>query len=203
MDKNRNSFSGSIGFVIAAAASAIGLGNIWRFPYLAARDGGGIFILTYLILALTFGFTLLTSEVSIGRKTKESPLTAYRSLNPKAGFLGILACIIPMLILPYYCAIGGWVLKYFLIYLTGSGAQAAQDGYFSSFISNTSTPIGMMTVYLLLTMLVVLGGVDAGIEKFSKFVMPLLLLLIIAISVFSLTLSHTDETGVVRTGLGA
>ncbi|MBQ8971361.1 MAG: sodium-dependent transporter [Lachnospiraceae bacterium] len=201
MQNKRNSFSGSIGFVIAAAASAVGLGNIWRFPYLAARDGGGIFLVTYLILALTFGFTLLTAEVAIGRKTKESPLTAYRSLNKKSGFLGILACIIPMMILPYYCAIGGWVVKYFLVYLTGAGSQAAQDGYFSGFITNTSTPIGMMTVFLFLTMIVVLGGVDKGIEKFSKVIMPLLIILILVISIFSVTLSYTDDSGLVRTGL--
>ena len=201
MQNKRNSFSGSIGFVIAAAASAVGLGNIWRFPYLAARDGGGIFLVTYLVLALTFGFTLLTAEVAIGRKTKESPLTAYRSLNKKSGFLGILACIIPMMILPYYCAIGGWVVKYFLVYLTGAGSQAAQDGYFSGFITNTSTPIGMMTVFLFLTMIVVLGGVDKGIEKFSKVIMPLLIILILVISIFSVTLSYTDDSGLVRTGL--
>ena len=201
MQNKRNSFSGSIGFVIAAAASAVGLGNIWRFPYLAARDGGGIFLVTYLILALTFGFTLLTAEVAIGRKTKESPLTAYRSLNKKPGFLGILACIIPMMILPYYCAIGGWVVKYFLVYLTGAGSQAAQDGYFSGFITNTSTPVGMMTVFLFLTMIVVLGGVDKGIEKFSKVIMPLLIILILVISIFSVTLSYTDDSGLVRTGL--
>lgn len=201
MQNKRNSFSGSIGFVIAAAASAVGLGNIWRFPYLAARDGGGIFLVTYLILALTFGFTLLTAEVAIGRKTRESPLTAYRSLNKKSGFLGILACIIPMMILPYYCAIGGWVVKYFLVYLTGAGSQAAQDGYFSGFITNTSTPIGMMTVFLFLTMIVVLGGVDKGIEKFSKVIMPLLIILILVISIFSVTLSYTDDSGLVRTGL--
>ena len=201
MKNERNSFTGSLGFVLAAAASAVGLGNIWRFPYLAARDGGGLFLIIYLILALTFGFTLLTTEVAIGRKTKESPLTAYGRLRPKAKPLGILACIIPMMILPYYCAIGGWVVKYFLAFLTGSGLQTAQDGYFTGFISDTSTPIGMMIVFLFLTMVVVLGGVDKGIEKFSKFVMPLLIVLIIVIAVFSLTLTHTGDDGVVRTGM--
>ena len=113
-EKSRNSFSGSIGFVLAAAGSAVGLGNIWRFPYLAAKDGGGIFLVVYLVLALTFGFTLLTSEVAIGRKTKQSPLTAYSKLKEGWGFLGILACIVPMIIMPYYCVIGGWVIKYLL-----------------------------------------------------------------------------------------
>lgn len=199
--KERNSFTGSIGFVLAAAGSAVGLGNIWRFPYLAARDGGGLFLMIYLILALTFGFTLLITEVAIGRKSKQSPLTAYGVLNRKWKPLGILACIVPMMIMPYYCVIGGWVVKYFLAFLTGAGAQAAEDGFFTEFITDTSTPIGMMIVFLFLTMVVVLGGVDKGIEKFSKIIMPLLVVLILFISIYSLTISHTDDAGVTRSGM--
>ena len=201
MKSKRNTFSGSLGFVLAAAGSAVGLGNIWRFPYLAARDGGGIFLVTYLVLALTFGFTLLTTEVAIGRKTRESPLTAYGDLHKGSRYLGLLACIIPMIILPYYCVIGGWVIKYFLVYLTGAGSAAAAEGYFSGFITDTSSPIIMMVVFLILTVMVVLGGVINGIEKFSRIIMPLMIILILVISVFSLTLSHTDESGTVRTGL--
>ena len=199
--KDRNTFTGSLGFVLAAAGSAVGLGNIWRFPYLAARDGGGLFILIYLILALTFGFTLLITEISIGRKTKESPLTAYGKLKKEWRPLGILACIVPMIILPYYCVIGGWVVKYFLVFLTGHGADAAADGYFTSFITSTSSPIIMMIIFLALTMVVVLGGVDKGIENFSKIIMPLLVVLILVIAVFSLSISHTDSDGTVRNGL--
>ena len=199
--KKRNSFTGSIGFVLAAAGSAVGLGNIWRFPYLAARDGGGLFLLIYLLLALTFGFTLLTTEVAIGRKTKQGPLTAYGRLHKLWKPLGLFACIIPMMIMPYYCVIGGWVVKYFLAFLTGSGAQTAEDGYFSSFISDSSSPIGMTIVFLFLTMIIVLGGVDKGIEKFSKIVMPALVVLILIIAGFSLTLSYTDAEGTTRTGM--
>ena len=199
--QSRNSFTGSIGFVLAAAGSAVGLGNIWRFPYLAARDGGGLFLVIYLVLALTFGFTLLTSEVAIGRMTKQSPLTAYNRLSKGFKPLGIMACIVPMMIMPYYCVIGGWVVKYFLAFLTGSGAAAAEDGYFGGFITDTSTPVAMTIVFLLLTLVVVLGGVDKGIERFSKVVMPLLVILIVAISIFALTISYTDEAGTVRTGL--
>ncbi len=199
--KNRNSFTGSLGFVLAAAGSAVGLGNIWRFPYLAARDGGGLFILIYLILALTFGFTLLITEIAIGRKTKESPLTAYGKLRKEWRPLGIVACIVPMIILPYYCVIGGWVVKYFLVFLTGRGAEAAADGYFTSFITGTSSPIIMMIIFLALTMIVVLGGVEKGIESFSKIIMPLLVVLILVIAGFSLTISHTEADGTVRTGL--
>ena len=109
-EKKRHSFGGSIGFVLAAAGSAVGLGNIWRFPYLAAKDGGGLFLVVYIILALTFGYTLLTTEIAIGRKTKQSPLTAYTKLHDKWGFLGAIASIIPVIIMPYYCTIGGWVV---------------------------------------------------------------------------------------------
>ncbi|MCR4764406.1 MAG: sodium-dependent transporter [Lachnospiraceae bacterium] len=201
MEKKRNAFTGSLGFVVAAAASAVGLGNIWRFPYLAARDGGGLFLMVYLLLALTFGFALLTTEVALGRKTRQSPLTAYGVARAWWKPLGVLACIVPMLILPYYCVIGGWVVKYFLTFLTGSGAQTVEDGYFSSFITDTSTPIAMTIVFLFLTMVVVLAGVDKGIENFSRIVMPMLIVLIIIISVFSLTLTHKGDDGAVRTGL--
>ncbi len=198
---NRGSFTGSLGFVLAAAGSAIGLGNIWRFPYLAAKDGGGIFLLCYLILALTFGFTLLITEISIGRKTGKSPLTAYRALHPKMSWLGPVACLIPVLILPYYCVIGGWVLKYLFVYLTGNGIAAVSDAYFTSFITAPLSPIFWFLVFLGATLFVVCKGVDKGIERLSTILMPSLLLLILGISLFSLTLKHTDPAGVTRTGL--
>lgn len=197
----RGSFSGQFGFIMAAAASAVGLGNIWRFPYLAAKDGGGIFLLVYLILALTFGFTLLTTEISIGRKTGQSPLTAYKAIHPKWGGIGILACLVPTIILPYYCSIGGWVLKYLSLYITGSGTDAAADGYFSGYISGNVEPMVWMLVYFAITAFVVFCGVEKGIEKFSKILMPVLVIMIVGISVYSITLKHTDENGDVRTGL--
>ena len=197
----RGKFTGSIGFVLAAAGSAVGLGNIWRFPYLAAKGGGGVFIFCYIILALTFGFTLLTTEIAIGRKTGQSPLTAYREIHPKWGGIGVLACLVPVIILPYYCTIGGWVLKYLTVFLTGQGADAAKDGYFTGYITQMWPPIVWLIVYMILTAFVVYNGVDKGIEKYSKILMPILLLLIAGISVFSLTLTHTDESGITRTGV--
>ena len=197
----RSNFTGQIGFVLAAAGSAVGLGNIWRFPYLAAKDGGGVFLLCYIVLALTFGFTLLTTEIAIGRKTRQSPLTAYKVIHPKWGFIGIFACLVPTLILPYYCTIGGWVLKYLMTFVSGQGMAAAQDGYFSNYISSMPEPLIWMAVYILITAFVVYCGVDKGIEKYSKILMPILLVLIMGISFFSLTLSHTDAAGVTRTGL--
>ena len=200
-EKNRNSFTGSIGFVLAAAGSAVGLGNIWRFPYLAAKDGGGLFLLMYLILALTFGFTLLTTEIAIGRKTKQSPLTAYTKIKKGWGFLGVLACLVPVIIMPYYCVIGGWVVKYFLAYLTGDGAKAAQDGYFTDFITGESQPALLMIFFLLVVAFIIFRGVNKGIESFSKVLMPVLLVLVIGIALFSITIHYTDADGVTRTGL--
>lgn len=197
----RSSFAGSLGFVMAAAGSAVGLGNIWRFPYLAAKDGGGVFILCYLILVLTFGFTMLTTEIAIGRKTGQSPLTAYKMLHPKWGGIGIIACLVPTLILPYYCAIGGWVTKYCFTFLTGGGAAAAEDGYFTNFITMEGEPIIWFLLYLGATIFIVFSGVNKGIEKYSKVMMPILIVLIVVISIYSLTLSHTDASGVTRTGL--
>lgn len=199
--QKRNSFSGSIGFVLAAAGSAVGLGNIWRFPYLAAKDGGGLYLVIYLILALTFGFTLLVTEIAIGRKTKQSPLTAYSKLQSKWGFLGVLACLVPIIILPYYCVIGGWVLKYFLAFLTGEGLQAAGDDYFTGFITQEVSPIVLLVVFLVVVSIIIILGVNNGIEKFSKVLMPVLILLVLGIAIFSLTISHTDDQGITRTGL--
>lgn len=199
--KKRASFSGSIGFVLAAAGSAVGLGNIWRFPYLAAKDGGGLFLVIYIVLALTFGFTLLTTEISIGRKTRKGPLSAYKVLNKKAGFIGVFSFIVPAIILPYYCVIGGWVIKYLVGYLTGQGAAMAEASYFSNFITGNVEPVVFMLIFLFITSFVVSKGVDDGIEKLSTFIMPALLILIVFIAIFSLTLSHTDADGVTRTGL--
>ena len=202
-EKKRGSFSGSIGFVLAAAGSAVGLGNIWRFPYLAAKDNGGLFIFCYLILVVTFGFTLLITEIAIGRKNKAKSAYGLRKKSIRnSDFLGSLATLVPIIILPYYCAIGGWVFKYFIDFISGKGTLAAQDGYFSNFISGKSEPIIWLLVFIAATAGVVLGGVDKGIEKMGKVLMPILVILIIGISVFSLTLKYTDEaTGITRTGL--
>lgn len=199
--KKTGGFSSSIGFVLAAAGSAVGVGNIWRFPYLAAKDGGGLFILVYIILVFTFGFTLLTTDIAIGRKTGQNALDAYKTMHPKWGFLGKITFLVPALIMTYYTVIGGWVTKYIVTYLTFSGEEAAMDGYFTDFITSKVSPIVFMLIFLAITAVVVYNGVEKGIEKFSKIVMPGLLVMIVAIAIFSLTLSYTDESGVTRTGL--
>lgn len=188
MEKKRSSFTGGIGFVLAAAGSAVGLGNLWRFPYLAAQYGGGIFILVYIVLALTFGFTLLATEIGIGRKTKMSPSMAYKKLHPKFGFIGWLSTIVPMIILPYYCVIGGWVVKYMITFLTGNGKVAAGDNYFGSFVGGSASPLIYFAIYLGITAIIILLGVEKGIENMSKFLMPVLLIISVVISIYIMTL---------------
>jgi len=199
--KKKSSFSGSIGFVLSAAGSAVGVGNIWRFPYLAAKDGGGLFILIYLLLVFTFGFTLLTTDVAIGRRTKENAMRAFGMINKKWNFLGYVTFLVPAFIMTYYSVIGGWVSRYFVAYLTGSGGEAAQDGFFTSFITSNVSPIVFMLLFLAVTSFIVYRGVEKGIEKFSKVIMPGLILMIMGIAIFSLTLSYTDAAGVTRTGM--
>lgn len=200
-EKGRSSFKNSAGFILSAVGSAVGLGNIWRFPYLAAKYNGGVFIICYIVLAFTFGFTLLTTEIAIGRKTKQSPLTAYGKISKKMNVTGKLATLVPAIVLPYYCVIGGWVLKYFFTFASGKGSYAAADGYFESYISQQLMPIILMLIFLGITSFTVYCGVNKGIEKLSKILMPILILLVAGISVYSLTLSYTDTNGITRTGL--
>lgn len=201
MEKKKGGFTGSLGFVLSAAGSAVGVGNIWRFPYLAAQDGGGLFILVYLVLVLTFGFTLLTTDIAIGRRTQKNALEAFGSIRPKWGFLGKLTFLVPALIMTYYTVIGGWITKYITVYMTGQGADATQDGFFTSFISSPVSSVVFMLIFLAVTALVVFFGVEKGIERFSKVVMPGLLVLIIGVGVYTIMQSHTAADGTVRTGL--
>ena len=198
--KQKNSFSGQIGFVFAAAGSAVGVGNLWRFPYLAAKDGGGLFLLIYLVLVLTVGFVLLTTDIAIGRKTGKSAIYAYESMKKKWKFLGVITFLVPVLIMTYYAVIGGWILRYIVIYLTSSGKQAVADDCFTAFISSPSS-VWYGLIFMLLTALIVYNGVEEGIERVSKFIMPVLLIMVIGIAIFSLTLKTTLDDGTVRTGL--
>ena len=171
MDKNkkRSTFSGKLGFVLSAAGASVGLGNIWRFPYLAAKYGGGIFLLVYIILALTFGYTMIMAESSLGRMTRKSPVGAFEHFGKSKGFAfgGWINAIIPILIVPYYSVIGGWVIKY----LVGYGL---------------STEICFL-IFTLATLGIIYAGVRNGIERVSKFMMPILVVLSIIIAIYSVT----------------
>ena len=186
--KQKSKFTSKIGFVMAAAASAVGLGNLWRFPYLAAKYGGGTFLLIYLILAVTFGFTLMVTEVAIGRKTGKSVLDAYGALNKKFSFLGILVFLVPLIITPYYCVVGGWVVKYFVGFAIGENKAMAESSFFSNFIGEPIQPLIYTAIFLAVTAMVVALGVEKGIEKFSKILMPILIALSVLIAIYVMTL---------------
>ena len=181
----RSTFSGKIGFVLSAAGASVGLGNIWRFPYLAAKYGGGIFLLVYILLAMTFGYTMIVAETSIGRMTGKSPVGPFKAFG-NSGWLrfgGWINAIIPILIVPYYSVIGGWVVKYLADYVLGRGSALAADGYFSAFISNGVSAEVCFAVFAALTLTIIFAGVENGIERVSKIMMPILVVLSLVISV--------------------
>ena len=187
--EKRSTFSGKLGFVLSAAGASVGLGNIWRFPYLAAKYGGGIFLLVYIILALTFGYTMIVAETTIGRMTKKSPVGAYQSFG-KAGWMkfgGWINAVIPILIVPYYSVIGGWVIKYLAGYVMGQGTDLASDGYFSAFISDGVSTEICFILFSLFTIAIIYAGVRNGVERVSKFMMPILVVLSVIIAVYSVT----------------
>ena len=185
----RSSFSGKLGFVLSAAGASVGLGNIWRFPYLAAKYGGGIFLLIYIILALTFGYSMIMAETSLGRMTRRSPVGAFENFGKtrlrSAG--GWINAIIPILIVPYYSVIGGWVIKYLVEYFMGHGQALASDEYFSGFISNGLSTEICFLVFTFITLGIIYAGVRNGIERVSKFMMPILVVLSVIIAVYSVT----------------
>lgn len=190
-EQKRESFSGKVGFILAAAGSAVGLGNIWRFPYLAEQYGGGIFLLTYILLVVTFGFALMLTEIALGRRTGKSCVDAFGDLSRKHSFIGWLAILVPVIVVPYYCVIGGWVTKYFAEFAIGSGDLAATDGFFNSFIGCGlsgifDSPVTWFVIFAAISVLVVAFGVEKGIERMSKILMPVLLFLMIFISVYAL-----------------
>lgn len=185
----RSTFSGKLGFVLSAAGASVGLGNIWRFPYLAAKYGGGIFLLIYILLALTFGYTMIMAETSIGRMTKKSPVGAYASFG-RSKWLSVggwINAVIPLLIVPYYSVIGGWVIKYLVGYLTGNGSALAADGYFSTFISDGFSTEICFLIFAGITLGIIYAGVRNGIERVSKFMMPILVVLSVVIAIYSMT----------------
>lgn len=185
----RGKFSGRIGYVLAVAGSAVGLGNIWRFPYLAAKYGGGMFLLVYLILMLTFGYVMIMSETTLGRMTKKSPVGAFGTFGKKKflKFGGWINAVIPMLIVPYYSVIGGWVLKYLFEYLRGNSETLAKDGYFTEFITSSGKVEFWFFVFAVLVFAVILAGVKNGVERVSRVMMPMMIVLAVVVAVYSVT----------------
>ena len=183
--EKRSTWSNKTAFILAAAASAVGLGNLWRFPYLAAKFGGGTFIFTYFILAFTFGVSLLLLEITLGRKTRLSAIGAFSAYGKKFVFIGVLASLVPFIITPYYCIIGGWVVKYMVSFLSVDPSTLADGGtFFTSFLYGPTESYAWMLVFMALVFIIVALGVKKGIEKANLIMMPALLVMAIAIAVY-------------------
>jgi Na+-dependent transporters of the SNF family len=188
MERKNVTFSGKLGYVLAAAGSAVGLGNIWRFPYLAAKQGGGIFILTYILLVILVGFFLALTETAIGRKTGKSTLDAFGALSKKWAWAGIIPAIVPVIILPYYSVVGGWIVKYLWAFITGKTAATTSPDYFGNFVSSPIEPIICFIIFFVFTGIIVSFGVEKGIENASRFMMPVLVLLCIGLGIYTMTM---------------
>ncbi len=191
----RSSFTNKIGFVLAAAGSAVGLGNLWRFPYCVAKYGGGMFLLIYVILGLTFGFSLMVAEIAIGRKTRLSAIGAFDKLKPGYSFIGVIASLVPIIITPYYCVIGGWVLKFLWSYITMptnivASTNEAGLTIFEQLITAPAEPLVWFLIFMCFNILIIAIGVEKGIEKFSKILMPILVALILIVAIYSCTLPN-------------
>ena len=197
MNTKRSSFTGKIGFILAAAGSAVGLGNIWRFPYLAAKYGGGVFLLVYIALSVTFGFSLMVAEIAIGRKSGKSAIEAFGALDKRFSFIGWFASAVPIIILPYYSVIGGWVMKYFIGFISGSAGSMAEPSYFGGYIGGVWQPLMWFAIFIGATALIVLFGVEKGIEKVSKVMMPALVVLTAFIAIYTICTMDGAWDGVV------
>ncbi len=190
---SKPTFSNKMGFVLSAAGSAVGLGNIWRFPYLAAEYGGGIFLLVYVIVTLLFGFPIMSMEIAIGRKTSSTSISAYGKLDKRGGFIGWMTSIVTLITLPYYCVIGGWVLKYAAMFCTGENLTAAQPEFFAEYTSRTAEPLIYHAIFLVLAAAILMLGVRSGIEKANRFLMPALIILAIAVAAYTMTLEGAAQ----------
>lgn len=196
MQNNRGQWGSRLGFILAAAGSAVGLGNLWKFPYKAGSNGGGAFVIVYIAVLFLLGFSLMIAEIVLGRKAQLNAIGAYGSINKKWKFAGAFGILAGFVILSFYCVIGGWVIKYLKDAITGGlfSIDASQyGGHFGSFISSSGSPIFYQALFMILTLVIVLGGVSSGIEKASKFMMPALFVMMIVLMFKSLSLDGAME----------
>lgn len=191
MENNRGSWSSRFGFLMAAVGSAVGLGNLWKFPYLAGENGGGAFVLVYIGLVILLGFTLMLAEMTIGRHANSDAFGSYDKIKKGWGFVGGIGILSGFLILSYYSVVGGWVMKYIVSSFTGVGADKA--GYFTNFIASPVEPLIYHLIFMGLTAIIVIRGISGGIEKASKFLMPALFILLMVTVIRSVTLDGAME----------
>lgn len=190
----RDSFGSRFGALVAMAGSAVGLGNLWRFPYLVGENGGAAFIIVYVILSFVICLPIFVSEFVIGRRSQKNAYSAFRDLSGGSAWrwVGLFTIIVPLIVLSYYSVIGGWSVEYLLKSLTfsftGGESQSALSTMFSDFVSSAWGPLLVHTGFLLVTTLIVMVGIKDGIEKFSKVMMPMLFFIVIGIAIYSMTL---------------
>ncbi len=188
-DDSRASWGSKIGLILASAGSAVGLGNLWRFPYIAAQNGGGSFLLIYLLFTFSIGITLVFAESALGIKTKSDPTGAFGWINPRLKIIGIIGVLTSAIIVPYYSVVGGWIVAYIVKSFSTISIENFET-HFTDFISSPVQPLLFFYIYLLSTATVVYFGIENGIEKFCKLMMPLLFLLLIVLMVRVLTLDN-------------
>ena len=189
MEKKKVGFASGIGFILAAAGSAVGLGNLWGFPYKTSQNGGAAFVLIYIACVLLIGFVTMLSEIYLGRRSQANPMTAYKMVNKNLGWCGLVAIMIPAFIICYYSVLGGWTTKYALNSFSGNA------GIVSTFSVNTGEVILYTALFLVLSVTIIMGGVKDGIEKASKVLMPVLFLILVAIAIYALTLGSGVREG--------
>ena len=194
--QNRDQWSSKIGFILAAAGSAVGLGNLWKFPYTAGQNGGGAFVMVYFAILLLVGFTLMMAELVVGRHTQLNAIGAYRKIRKNWAWVGGLGVLASFLILSFYSVVGGWVVSYIVKALTGSfntADTAVLGGMFEGLISGTTEPIIYHAIFMIMTLAIVIGGISGGIEKYSKILMPALFVMMFVIMLRSVTLPGASE----------
>ena len=196
--KHEQGFKSRIGFILAAAGSAVGLGNLWAFPYKAGMNGGAIFVLVYIVMAIIIGFVGMVAEIYIGKRTGKNIIDSYKEVSPRLSWAGILGVILTVLITSYYIVLGGWVLKYATSYLIGTdlSINGSYEAYFNNFISGGIEPIIYTAIFFIIAMLILLFGVEKGIERISKVLLPVLFILMIVLTVRSLTLGEGVLEGI-------
>ncbi len=189
MEKKKVGFASSVGFILAAAGSAVGLGNLWGFPYKTANNGGAAFVLVYIACVLFIGFVTMLCEIYIGKRAAANPVTSYKNVNKNLGWFGLVATVIPAFIICYYSVLGGWTTKYAMNSFSGNA------GIIAGFSTNVGEVILYTAIFMLLSLWIIVGGVQEGIEKMSKVLMPILFVIVVGVAIYSLTLGEGVAEG--------
>ena len=193
MENNRGSWGSNLGFLLAAIGSAVGLGNIWGFPYKMGKSGGFTFLLVYIFLAIFVGLIIMASELALGRMTRKAPIAAYKAVSSKYSWLGWLAVLSPFLIMTFYSVLGGYCIYYIIINLTGLFKGMPDASSFGTMLTSIPASLGVLLAFMVICFVIVAGGISGGIEKFNKIGMPALFVMLVIIIIRALSLPHASE----------